>query len=200
MGFPGARPSRCPGPVYSAGMKFLAISGSLRTASNNTALLRAMARLAPTGTEVCLYEGLGQLPLFNPDLETADPAPVARLRNELIEADAVIIASPEYAHGITGVLKNALDWMVGCEAFVYKPVALINASPRAVHAHAALREVVGVMSALVVEEASVTLPILGSGLDEHGMAAHPELSRRMADVLCSLAEAVRRHGTQGVTP
>ncbi|MDP3677887.1 MAG: NADPH-dependent FMN reductase, partial [Methylotenera sp.] len=83
-------------------MKVLALSGSLRATSNNTALLRAVARLAPSDIFVELFHGLGQLPFFNPDLEASDPSPVAYLRAQIMSADALIIASPEYAHGITG--------------------------------------------------------------------------------------------------
>lgn len=74
-------------------------------------------------------------------------------------ADSRAGASPESAHGVTGAMKNALDWMVGCEAFVHEPVALLIGSPSATHAQAALREIVTVMSARVVAGASVTLPI-----------------------------------------
>ncbi len=167
-------------------MKILAISGSLRAASNNTMLLRALARLAPAGMNVDIYSGLGTLPLFNPDIEASDPTPVSNLRQKIISADALIIASPEYAHGITGVLKNALDWMVGCEALVYKPVMLLNASPRAVHAQAALREVITMMSARIVEEASITVPILGRNLTEDEMLAHPEISASLQAALSAL--------------
>lgn len=171
-------------------MKVLALSGSLRAASSNTALLRAVVRLAPPDMTVELFDGLGQLPLFNPDLEMADPFPVAYLREQIMSADALIIASPEYAHGITGVMKNALDWMVGCEAFVNKPVALLNASPRATHAQAALRETVFVMSARIIENASITVPILGSNLSEDGIVLHPEISALLRAALAALAVAV----------
>jgi len=175
-------------------MNILAISGSLRAASNNSALLRAVARLAPPGIVVELFGDLGKLPLFNPDIEATHLAVVARFREQLIAADAVIIASPEYAHGVTGSMKNALDWMVGCEAFVNKPVALLNTSPRAVHAHASLKETITVMSALVVEESSITVPVLGSGLDEEGIIAHPEISQRLIEALRSLDAAVCQLG------
>ena len=173
-------------------MKILAISGSLRATSNNTALLRAVARLAPTDIDVELFGDLGNLPLYNPDMETADPPVVARFRAQLLAADAVLIASPEYAHGITGAMKNALDWMVGCEAFVNKPVALLNASPRAVHAQASLKETITVMSALVVEEASISVPILGSRLGEEGMVSHPDISRVLREMLLALSLAFTR--------
>ncbi|WP_211243350.1 NADPH-dependent FMN reductase [Chitiniphilus eburneus] len=178
-------------------MKILALSGSLRAASHNSALLRAMARLAPRGVEVSVYPGLGELPLFNPDLEASDPLPVATLRSHIVASDALLIASPEYAHGVTGVMKNALDWMVGCEAFVHKPVALLNASPRATHAQAALRETISVMSAHIVEGASITVPILGSKLTEDGIADHTEISASLRMALAALCDAVSRGTYQG---
>ena len=161
----------------------LAISGSLRSASLNTALLRVAARLAPSGMRIELFGELGMLPLFNPDIETTDPPAVVNFRARLLAADGVLIASPEYAHGVTGAMKNALDWMVGCEAFVNKPVALLNASPRAVHAQASLTETLTTMSARIVDEASIVLPILGAGLDEAGMVSHPEISAALREAL-----------------
>ena len=110
---------------------------------------------------------------------------VARLRAQLIAADAVLIASPEYAHGISGVMKNALDWIVGCEAFVNKPVASLNASPRAVYAPAALKQV---MSALVVEGASIAVSMLGSRLDEDGIFADPAISCALREALHALCD------------
>jgi Spx/MgsR family transcriptional regulator len=164
-------------------VRILAISGSLRAASLNSALLRAVAGLAPADIYIELFTELGNLPLFNPDLEITDLPPVAAFHARLLEADGVIIASPEYAHGVTGVMKNALDWMVGSEAFVNKPVALLNASPRATIAQASLKETLTVMSAQVVEAASITLPIIGSNLDELGIAAHPSISTSIREAL-----------------
>jgi NAD(P)H-dependent FMN reductase len=171
-------------------MQFLALSGSLRVASLNSALLRAVARIAPPDISITLYRGLGELPLFNPDLEAGDPLPVADLRSRIISADALLIASPEYAHGVSGVMKNALDWMVGCEAFVNKPVALLNASPRATLAYAALKETVTVMSACIVEEASITVPILGSNFSEDDIVTHPVVSGALRESLIVLRAAV----------
>jgi NAD(P)H-dependent FMN reductase len=173
-------------------MKILAISGSLRAGSHNSAMLRAAKRLAPPDIAVEVFSGIGDLPLFNPDVEASDPAPVARLRNSVVAADAVLIASPEYAHGITGAMKNALDWLVGCEAFVFKPVVLLNASPRATHAQAALREVLSVMSAQIVDEASITVPIIGSGLDENGIVEHPEIAVVLQGALAALRDRLKQ--------
>ncbi len=149
-------------------MKILALSGSLRAASENTRLLRAVARLSAPEIEVTVYSGLGELPLFNPDIEFPNPPAVAALRVAINAADAVVIASPEYAHGVSAVIKNALDWMVGNESFVNKPVALLNAAPRAIHAYRSLRETVTMMSAQIVDAACITLaqPITGMGEDE----------------------------------
>jgi NAD(P)H-dependent FMN reductase len=181
-------------------MRILAISGSLRAASLNTALLRAVARIAPPEVEIVVYRGIGDLPLFNPDIEHTGPEPVADLRAQIIASDALLIASPEYAHGVTGVIKNALDWMVGNESFVHKPVALLNASPRAVHAQAALRETISTMSARIIDEASVTIPILGSGLNEEGIASHPEIKAVLLAALGSLTVAVRCEQWPPMTP
>lgn len=175
-------------------MKILAISGSLRKASLNTALLRAVARIAPPGIEVALYRDLGDLPLFNPDIEATEPAPVVALREKILASDALFIASPEYAHGVTGAIKNALDWMVGNETFVNKPVALLNASPRATHAQAALRETVSTMSARLIDEACITVPILGSGLNEDDIVQHPDIRPALLTTL-SLLKAVVQSAT-----
>ncbi len=164
-------------------VRILAISGSLRAASLNSILLRAAAGLAPADVHIELFTGLGDLPLFNPDLAIADLPAVTHFYGRLVAADGVIIASPEYAHGVTGVMKNALDWMVSTEAFVSKPVVLFNASPRATIAQASLKETLTVMSAHVIEAASITLPIIGSHLDELGIVAHPSISTSIREAL-----------------
>lgn len=183
-------------------MKILAISGSLRAASHNTALLRAAALLAPANLRIELYDELGKLPLFNPDIAVDDSPFAAHLRAKLIAADAVLIASPEYAHGITGALKNALDWMVSTEAFVNKPVALFNAAPRAVHAQASLRETLSVMSASVIDDACITLPIPGSDLNAAGMVAHPKISSSLRAALQTIQSAISvgGNGLTSTTP
>ncbi|WP_294768065.1 NADPH-dependent FMN reductase [uncultured Rhodoferax sp.] len=175
--------------------RLLALSGSLRAVSINSALLRAAARLAPPGIEVPWCPGLGELPLFNPDLEAAPPAAVQQFRERVTQADALLIASPEYAHGMTGTIKNALDWLVSFEPFAGKPVAVINASPRAHHADAALREVLLTMAARIVEPASITLPLVGAGLDEEDMMQTPAITVPLRAALQALAEAAQGPGT-----
>ena len=104
---------------------------------------------------------LAKLPPFNPDLDNKSPAEaVARFRAELQACDAVLISSPEDAHGVPGVLKNALDWVVGSGELIGKPIGLINTSARATHARASLTETLAVMSARVILEATV-VPLHG---------------------------------------
>ena len=169
-------------------MQVLGISGSLRKASINSAVLRAGARLVPVGMTLCVFDGVGDLPLFNPDLEADLPPPVLALHAAVAEADALLIASPEYAHGVTGSIKNLLDWLVSFEPFVGKPVAVFNASPRAHHADAALRETLRTMSAQIVEPACLSIALLGARLDEDGMVEDAEVSAAIRRALCALQE------------
>jgi NAD(P)H-dependent FMN reductase len=180
-------------PETPAMTRILALSGSLRRASINSALLRAAARVAPAGCEIRLYTALGDLPLFNPDLEGREPAAVLDFRTQLRESDGVLIASPEYAHGVTGAMKNALDWVVASGEFVAKPTALLNASPRATHAQAALTETVRVMDARLVPEACITVPLLGARLDETGILAASQISLPLGAAMAALARAIEAH-------
>jgi NAD(P)H-dependent FMN reductase len=173
-------------------MNVLALSGSLRAASINTALLRAAARLAPAPMDILVFRGLGELPLFSPDLEDRPPPQVLALRDAVAAADALLVASPEYAHGVSGTIKNTLDWLVSFEPFVHKPVAVLNASPRAHHADDALRETLATMSAVIVEAASVGIPLLGAKLDEDAMVASAPVSRAIINALITLHDTVMR--------
>lgn len=177
-------------------MKILALSGSLRAASTNTLLLSVVARLSPDECTVLVYANLGELPLFNPDRETENLPAVTELKNHISAADAVIIASPEYAHGISGVMKNALDWMVGNESFVNKPVAFLNAAPRAIHAQHALRETLSMMSAHIIEAACISVPILGSNFSEDNIVHHPTIAPALVNMLKCVQVAVQNNPKQ----
>ena len=187
-------------------MQILAISGSLRAASINTVLLKAAARLAPADVEVIVYGGLGGLPHFNPDLDKDPAVPaVADFRSKLRKSAAVIFSSPEYAHGVPGVLKNALDWLVASGELYEKPVALFNASPRSTCAQASLLETLMVMMAKVVPEACITAPLLGQNLDEFEVVKHPEFSRQLRAALAFFVDAggnrsIRVAGLNSVGP
>ena len=160
-------------------MKILAISGSLRKDSYNTALLKAMKALAPEHIEITLFDELGQIPLFNPDI---DPNIIA-LKNSLAEADGLFLSSPEYARGISGVLKNALDWLVSGEEFVDMPVAIFNTSPRASHALDSLYEIVRTMSGNIIDTACITVPLHGSNLTAEGIVEDHVMSESIKSAI-----------------
>ncbi|MBP5133836.1 NAD(P)H-dependent oxidoreductase [Pseudomonas protegens] len=135
-------------------VQLLAVSGSIRAASSNSALLRAAEVLSPEGVSIKHYLAVGQLPHFDPDLADDPPQSVRELRALVGKVDGILISCPEYARGIPGSFKNALDWLVASHEFPGKPVALFNASPRASHAQAALRLVLNTMSASFIPFAS----------------------------------------------
>jgi chromate reductase len=139
-------------------VRILAISGSLREASNNTALLRALREEAPEGVEIELWQGLKEIPPYDGDDDVVPgPAQVEAFRSLVRDADAVFFATPEYNSSIPGALKNALDWAsrpLATNAFRNKPVAVIGSSAGAfggVWAAAELRKVLGAMGARVTD-------------------------------------------------
>ena len=172
-------------------MKLIAISGSLRAGSSNTAVLRAAAQLAPPNVNVTIFDGIGDLPFFNPDLDNEQlPAAVGAFRSLIGNADGILISSPEYARGVAGVMKNALDWLVGSLEFPGKPVALINSSPRGTHALAALTLTLETMSARLVPSACVTLPLLGTPSDEDSILANGELAEPLRGAIVRFAAEI----------
>jgi chromate reductase len=184
--------SRANNVIGERSVRILAISGSLRRASSNSALVRAAVQLAPDAVEMSVYRGLAELPAFNPDLDDEGaPEAVTAFRAVLQACDAVLISSPEYAHGVPGVLKNALDWVVGSGELVDKPIALVNASRRATHAWASLAETLAVMTAHVIPEASITVSLDGRRLDENGIVGDAELSTALQSAIDALVVAAR---------
>jgi NAD(P)H-dependent FMN reductase len=179
-------------------LNIVALCGSLRATSINAALLRAAARLAPPPARITVSDAPGRLPLFNPDLELDLPPSVRALYAAVAGADALLIASPEYAHGVSGTIKNVLDWLVSFEPFIHKPVAVLNASPRARHADDALRETLRTMSAGLVGERSFTVQLLGTGMDEDAMAASPAVAEVVADAIASLRVQIARQSADDV--
>jgi chromate reductase, NAD(P)H dehydrogenase (quinone) len=139
-------------------IQVFAISGSLRGHSTNSALIQRYAQLAAGELILDVYDGLSHLPHFNPDLEPSDPF-VIDLIDRIRQADAFIVSTPEYAHGIPGSLKNALDWLVSTDAFIEKPFALLQACPRSTFAPASLIEILKTMSGIHVQSADVTIDL-----------------------------------------
>jgi NAD(P)H-dependent FMN reductase len=173
-------------------MLVLAISGSLRAASVNTALLRACVLLAPPQMRVVLSTDIGLLPHFNADLDTeTPPPPVVQWRAQVGSANALLIASPEYARGVPGAIKNALDWLAGSTDVVDKPVALINGSPRATIAQESLALTLGTVSAKVISPQAYSAPIAGQAPAPEVIAADPILAAPLRRALDDLLHAIR---------
>ncbi|MBL6854485.1 MAG: NAD(P)H-dependent oxidoreductase [Alphaproteobacteria bacterium] len=172
-------------------IRLLAISGSLRAVSTNTTLLKAAIALAPAVMTIDLWDGLGGLPHFNPDLDI-DPLPpaVAAWRGRVAEADGLLISSPEYARGVPGSLKNALDWLVSGPEHPGKPVAFFHASERGVASQAALRLIAETMGMRVIDTASVTIPLLGTQTQIEEIAADQILARRIRAALDAYGAAL----------
>jgi chromate reductase len=170
-------------------MRVLAIPGSVSAMSSNAALLRAASGVAPPGTEIVFYDGIGGLPHFSPDLDVDPiPAPVAALRTLIGTVDAIAICTPEYAHGIPGSLKNALDWLVSAIEPIGKPVLLISASPSgAAYAHAHLLEVLRTMLGHHLIDGGAHV-FSRSKLNPDGGIAAPELLAALTTGFARLAE------------
>jgi chromate reductase, NAD(P)H dehydrogenase (quinone) len=173
-------------------MRILAISGSLREASNNTALLRALREEAPEGVEIELWQGLKELPPYDSDDDVVPgPSTVEAFRSLVREVDAVFFATPEYNSSIPGALKNALDWAsrpLATNAFRNKPVAVISSSAGAfggVWAAAELRKVLGAMGARV-SEAELSVGHAAEKLDDQGRVTDEDVLQGLRDALDTL--------------
>jgi chromate reductase len=179
-----------------APVAILLVSGSLRAGSTNTALLRTAQTMVPEGVVTLLYEGLGDLPHFNPDDDVeGEPLPPepAKLRKLLDEADAVLFCTPEYAGALPGSFKNLLDWTVGGGTYE-KPVAWINASgspTAAAGAHASLRDVLTYTNTDIVEGACTRIPVARNAIGPDGIVAEARARSAVGWVLTSLSEHVR---------
>ncbi|MCW3038400.1 MAG: NAD(P)H-dependent oxidoreductase [Solirubrobacterales bacterium] len=177
-------------------MRILAISGSLRRDSHNTALLRAAAEMLPAGVELTIHDGLRDIPPYDDD-ELATPADaVVRLREEIAAADGVLISTPEYNSSIPGQLKNALDWMsrpLATSPLKGKPAAVIGASTGmfgAVWAQAETRKVLKAIGARVSEE-ELPVPTADELFDAEGKLTDADLEQQLVTVIEQLTDAIR---------
>jgi len=177
-------------------MKVLGISGSLRRDSHNSALLRAAAERLPAGVELVPYERLREIPPYDSDDEAAGaPEAVTDLRDAVREADAVLIATPEYNHSLPGQLKNALDWVsrpAGKSALMGKPAAAIGASTGmfgAVWAQAEARKVLGALGGRVVES-ELPIPRAQDQYVDGRLELSPEQSEQLQEILAELVSEV----------
>jgi chromate reductase, NAD(P)H dehydrogenase (quinone) len=166
-------------------IKILAISGSLRSNSSNHTIIHAAAAMMPANVAYIIYTGLGQLPHFNDEQYDA----VAEWKKQISEADGILICTPEYAFGVPGSLKNALDWTVGTGDLCEKPVALITASSVGDKAHASLQQTLTALTATMNEETTLLIPFIRSKFNERG-ELDEATARSIQKVLAGLLELV----------
>ena len=170
-------------------IKILAVSGSLRPNSSNAVILNIIEKLVPDEIDFFIYKGLGSLPQFD-DPEDI-PITVSVWRKHLQEADAVLICTPEYAFGVPGSLKNALDWTVASGELVNKPLALITASTGGEKAHAAFLQIFTALSANIPDGASLLISYVRSKLNTAGEITDIPTLEAVKSVLAKLIQAVQ---------
>ncbi|WP_257208195.1 NADPH-dependent FMN reductase [Bacillus cereus] len=176
-------------------IKILAISGSLRKNSSNTNVLYAISNLKSENIDFQFYEGLEHLPYFSPEADTDDPpASVKDLREQLKLADGVIICTPEYARGVPGVLKNALDWVVSSGEFMNKPVAVISASSRITggdKAHESIMLTLQMIEANIPKESTLQIGVVGTKINSKAEILDPTTREQLKSVLNSLISSTQ---------
>jgi len=174
-------------------MKILAISGSIGTKSSNQLILQNLLRLTPNDISIEVFNNIDKFPFFDPALDfegSLPPIYVKELRDKIIASNAVMIATPEYAHGIPGVLKNALDWLVSTPCLVNKSVGLIfGSSSESVYAESSLKEILKTMSANILEKAVLKISGIKGKFDANGKINNTDLENQLLIIL----EALKNH-------
>ena len=174
--------------------RILGVAGSLRSESLNQRFLRAMALLKPAGIDYEISVLPGKLPAFNPDYDDCPPPAVAKWRSELVGADMVLLVSPEYARGVTGVIKNAFDWIVGSGELTDKLLAFPNLSVRAGVAQSQLAEMLKIIGCVQIEscspQASLAHPLILPELDEKALTTDPRTGPALKQLWLNIGQAL----------
>jgi NAD(P)H-dependent FMN reductase len=174
--------------------KIVAISGSIREGSSNTNILKALAAFIPDGIDYIIYNGIEELPHFNPDIDRVKaPAVVEDFRKTLDESHALIICTPEYAKGVPGVLKNALEWLVSSAELYKKPVAVITASPSIAggdKAHESLLLTLGMLDVTVVKNGSLLIPIVGAKFTADAKVTDENTKQSLVALINSIVDEI----------
>jgi len=175
---------------YKMRKKILAICGSTRKTSSNSNLINAIHNLYKDSVDITVFEGLSDIPHFNPDLDNENPPKdVSRLREQLKKADGILICTPEYAMGVPGTLKNAIDWTVSSMEFSHKPVALITASTAGHKAHHSLMETLRVIEANIPDTSQLVISHVRTKVQNDNIADANTL-KQVKNIVDSLIEAI----------
>jgi chromate reductase len=170
-------------------IKIFAISGSLRPGSSASAVLRVVGNLVSDDADFKIFNGLEKIPAFNDSNEI--PESVQNFINLIIEADAVFFCIPEYALGVPGALKNALDWTVASTAFSFKPVALITAASGGEKAHAAFSLTLTALGTKISEETKLLISFIRTKLNEAGEVKDVATLEAIKKIIASLIQTVK---------
>lgn len=176
-------------------MELLAIPGSVRSGSYNLALLNSMSELSSENTHITVFDRMKDIPPFDPDLgELEPPEAVTYLMSMIKGSDGVIFSTPEYAHGIPGVLKNALDWLVSSDVLVLKPVVVASVSTSGlggIRAHTPLILVLSAMNSNVLVEGSINVPYASNQFDANNHLKDDLTKMAIGVSLAALERAIR---------
>jgi chromate reductase, NAD(P)H dehydrogenase (quinone) len=172
--------------------KILAICGSTRKTSSNSNLIAAIRNLYADSVDVTTFDGLPDIPHFNPDLDNENPPTnVSDFRQQLKAADGILICTPEYAMGVPGTLKNAIDWTVSSMEFSHKPVALITASTAGHKAHDSLMETLKVIEADIPDISQLVISHVRTKVQGNDITDSNTLNQ-VKSVVDSLIRAIRK--------
>lgn len=172
----------------------IAISGSTRKASVNLNLIHAIQALTRGSLSISIFGGLAELPHFNPDLDNDDPpSMVAEFRNKLRGADGILICTPEYAMGVPGTLKNAIDWTVSSCEFSKKPVALITASSLGERGHASLVETLRIIEAAISDETQLLISYAKTKINREGIITDQETAIKVNTLVIAFINLINKY-------
>lgn len=171
-------------------INLLAVSGSLRATSSNSILIKEIQKWAPANVELTIYQHLATLPAFDDSMEPS--ASVIAWRHMLAEADGVLICSPEYAFGVPGALKNAIDWTVGSGELVGKPLALITAASSGDKAHAAWLQIFSALSAAIPANGALLIPFIRSKFNANAEVSDIATKEAILNTLQALIQTIEK--------
>jgi NAD(P)H-dependent FMN reductase len=177
--------------------KVAAICGSTKSNSLNLSLIKAIAELSTPDFEFHIISNIDEIPHFNPDLDNdSPPEPVVNFRKQLKEADAILICTPEYAMGVPGTLKNAIDWTVSSCEFSHKPTALITASSQGMKGHAALLETLRIIEANITDKTQLIISFVKTKVSPEGKIMDDSTKKQVLEVMKNLlaASSVENNG------
>ncbi len=177
--------------------KILAISGSTRQSSTNLSLIKAIIDLSADKLDIKIFDGLSDIPHFNPDLDTDyPPKKVVDFRRQLKEADGILICTPEYAMGVPGTLKNAIDWTVSSCEFSNKPIALITASSSGQKGHLSLMETLKVIESDIPDDSQLLVSFVKTKVSAEGKITDAQTLEQVKKLLISLGKTMEKNETE----